>query len=351
MSETKQTKTCPYCAEEVLVDAIVCKHCGKDLVASGKTKTKPKKRGGCLKTIGFLILGVIVLVVIFAIMNPSDSSGPSVTQSTGNASQSSGNQQSLSSDRPTPTPAPVAPSYQEICAPMTDMTEAQWKQHTGSLKNSIATDWSGWVADVNAKAFGGFELLVDMDSPDVAFSVQDVTFDIPDDVALRFSKDLPVIFTGVIDSVSNIIGSCQIRLDNASISPETIQSLQAEFENPFTEDSLDIAAFEAAREAIVGMTEAQFKQMASQLEGKNIVSWSGWVENVNVKTFGGYEVWIDMDSPDSLLSVQDVTFDVPEQLALSLSKDNPINFSGEIESVSNVLGSLQIRLKNAAVLP
>lgn len=349
MSDEKQTKACPYCAEEILVDAIVCKHCGKALVAS--EKTKKKKRGGCLKTVGYLILALIVLAVAATLLSQGDKPGASVSTSTGNVAQAPESQESTSVAKPTVTPAPIAPPYEEICAPMVGMTEAQWKQHTANLTNSIATDWTGWVEDVNVKAFGGFELLVDMNAPDALMSVQDVTFDIADDIALRFSKDQPVTFTGAISSISNIIGSCQVRLEGVLVSPDTIQSLQPEFESPITGDSLDIVEFGVTRNAIVDMTEAQFKLVADQLKGKSISNWSGWVENVNVKTFGGNEVWIDMDSPDTLMSVQDVTFDVPDDLALSLSKDAPIVFSGEIESVTNILGSLQIQLKNGTVTP
>ncbi|WP_232109216.1 superinfection immunity protein [Pseudomonas poae] len=32
--ESRQTKACPYCAEEVLVAAVKCKHCGSEIPAS-----------------------------------------------------------------------------------------------------------------------------------------------------------------------------------------------------------------------------------------------------------------------------------------------------------------------------
>jgi hypothetical protein len=119
------------------------------------------------------------------------------------------------------TSAPIAPApaFEEIRSIMGQMTDAQWNQYSISLEGLTATEWVGWVEDVNEKTFGGYELWVDMDPPEETFSVQDVTFDIPEDIALEIRRDSKVTFSGRIISVMNIMGSLQILLKDASIVP------------------------------------------------------------------------------------------------------------------------------------
>ncbi len=109
-------------------------------------------------------------------------------------------------------------------------------------------------------------------------------------------------------------------------------------------------SYATIRAQMEGMTEAQFKQYARSLKGKQ-VHWTGWVEDVNETLFGNYEVWVDMDAPDELLSVQDVTFDVPADVALSLRLNQKITFTGIIDSALNVLESTQITLSEVTIQP
>jgi hypothetical protein len=96
------------------------------------------------------------------------------------------------------------------------------------------------------------------------------------------------------------------------------------------------------------MTDVQFERYAKSLKGQT-VTWVGWVEEAKQKLLGGYEVWIDMDHPQKL-SVQDVTFDVSEAVAMKVRKDKRVQFTGRIKSVQNVLGSCQVDLQNARIL-
>lgn len=38
VSANRKTKRCPLCAEDIMIEAMRCKHCGADLIASGENK-------------------------------------------------------------------------------------------------------------------------------------------------------------------------------------------------------------------------------------------------------------------------------------------------------------------------
>jgi len=118
---------------------------------------------------------------------------------------------------PTATPRPIAPPYREIAEKVENMTEAQWKAYLPTLVGNSVISWTGWVDEVNVKLGGGYELWVDMDSPTDLFSLYDVVFDIPDEIALEFEIDQMVVFSGTINRVVELLGSATIYLEDVSL--------------------------------------------------------------------------------------------------------------------------------------
>jgi hypothetical protein len=105
-------------------------------------------------------------------------------------------------------------------------------------------------------------------------------------------------------------------------------------------------SFEEIRTNHEAMTEAQWKNYRTQIEGTMVIGWHGWIDEVTGKP-GHYKVMIDMDSPDEFLSYPEVGFVVPDDVALILAKDQPVTFSGQIETALDMLGALDITLEDA----
>ena len=124
--------------------------------------------------------------------------------------------QSTSTPSPTATPLPIAPSFEEIESQVKSMTEAQWKAYLPTLKGLRVVDWSGWVTDVDKGLFGDFTLWLDMDPPG-SFSIQDIYIPIPESIALEFQKEQQVTISGIIDHVSELLGSISVTFEEGAI--------------------------------------------------------------------------------------------------------------------------------------
>lgn len=110
--------------------------------------------------------------------------------------------------------------------------------------------------------------------------------------------------------------------------------------------------FEKFRSVFDGFTDVQFKQLRGELVGKK-VTWSGYVDDVKEKWFSGFAVQVDMDPPETFLSVYEVTLAVGsdmEDFVGTLTKGKQIKFRGRITSIRKLLGKLIINIEDVTFL-
>lgn len=106
--------------------------------------------------------------------------------------------------------------------------------------------------------------------------------------------------------------------------------------------------FEKFRSIFDELTDVQFKELRGELKDKK-VTWSGYLDDVKEKWLGGFEIQIDMDPPETFLSVYDVSLTVSsdmEDFVSTLTKNKQVKFQGKIKSIQKILGKLVVNIKD-----
>lgn len=65
------TKTCPHCAETILAEAKVCKHCGRDIDGKAVQVEDESQRRATGIILGLLLAAALVGILVFVVTSKS----------------------------------------------------------------------------------------------------------------------------------------------------------------------------------------------------------------------------------------------------------------------------------------
>lgn len=110
--------------------------------------------------------------------------------------------------------------------------------------------------------------------------------------------------------------------------------------------------FQKFRSVFDELTDVQFKELREEFKDKK-VTWLGYLDDVKEKWFGGFEIQIDMDLPETVFSVYDASLTVSSDMkdfVSTLTKGKQIKFQGKIKNIQKILGKLVVNIKDVKFL-
>lgn len=162
---------------------------------------------GCL----WIIIGLIFLFYLLPSINKSDSKKSTRLSETPDF---------LEKNHVSPTMSSTQDDFIEMRAEIEnrDLTDIQRKEaierHIGEL-----VTWKGWIEDVE-KNENTYRICIDMDKPEIIFSVYDLVIEVDKSIAHRLKKDQAVYINGSIKSIDIKSGFFNVELNNPQISTQ-----------------------------------------------------------------------------------------------------------------------------------
>lgn len=248
--------------------------------------------------------------------------------------------------------------------------------------------WQGWFkridyGDLNSDKY---YCMIDMDPPEEGISVAEISLEVNEHLAKKFTKNAKIQFSGeisnssctmnwkiefknprILSGVSNAVSKdfktkseiLKLLEENEKNDADFVQQIKNKtsisyqeicdaYDNPDQKSSekLDFSIIKLNHRLNGGKplecerynpnNESLSTRVTKNVIGKH-VHWSGWVSRVRGGWLSDYGCEVDFDPPEQSFSTAEVEFNTTKDIADKLKRENKIEFEGTIRNVSGLL--------------